>query len=189
MAVKPNRKHSVIDRLPQDMRDTVEMMLMTGAIYTDVVQYLAQHGVSLSVSAVCRYAQGYLAGLEQTRIARENLGRMMEEINKYPNLDTTKAIELLTSHNLLNTLSQMPQEKWQELDAKEATKQATALIRAAAYKSRVDLQNKSDLDAAWDVVHEVIFNTMALDQPELYKQVMDYAQQRKAAAGDGQAGT
>ncbi len=179
MAVKRNRKHSVIDGLPQDLKDTVEYMLMTGATYIDVVDYLFIHGVSLSVSAVCRYAQGYLAGLEQAMIARENLSRMM---NKYPSLDTTKAIELLTSHNLLNTLSQMPQEKWQELDAKDAAKQATALIRAAAYKSRVELQNKSDLDAAWDVVHEVIFNTMAMDQPELYNQVMEYARQRKAAA-------
>ena len=185
MAVKRNRKHSVIDGLPQDLKDTVEYMLMTGATYTNVVDFLSQHGVSLSVSAVCRYAQGYLAGLERTLIARENLSRMMEEINKYPDLDTTKAIELLASHNLLNTLSQMPEEKWQEMDAKDATKQATALIRAAAYKSRVDLQNKTDLDAAWDVVHEVIFNTMALDQPDLYKQVMDYAQQRKAAAEGG----
>lgn len=184
MAVKKNRKHSVIDGLPQDLKNTVEYMLMTGATYMNVVDYLYEHGVSLSVSAVCRYAQGYLLGLEQAKIARENLSRMMDEINKYPNLDTTKAIELLASHNLLNTLSQMPEEKWQELDAKDVVKQATGLIRAAAYKSRVDLQNKSDLDAAWDVVHEVIFNTMQLDQPELYRQVMDYAKQRKAEAAE-----
>ena len=184
MAVKKNRKHSVIDGLPQDLKDTVEYMLMTGATYSNVVDYLQTHGVSLSVSAVCRYAQGYLAGLEQMQIARENLSRMMEEISRYPNLDTTKAIEFLTSHNLLNTLSQMPEERWQELDAKDAVKQATALIRAAAYKSRVDLQNKSDLDAAWDVVHEVIFETMALDQPDLYKQVMEYAKQRKESAAE-----
>lgn len=184
MAVKKNRKHSKIDSLPQDLRETVEYMLMTGATYADVVDYLSGHGVSLSVSSVCRYAQGYLAGLEQLKMARENLSRMMEEINKYPNLDTTKAIEHLASHNLLNTLSQMPEEKWQELDANEVVKQSTALIRAAAYKSRIDLQNKTDLDAAWDVVHDVIFDTLAKDEPELYERVMEYANQRKATAAE-----
>lgn len=182
---KKNRKHSKIDNLPQDLKDTVEYMLMTGATYSDVVDYLAGHGVSLSMSSVCRYAQGYLAGLEQLKIARENMSRMMEEINKYPNIDTTKAIEHLASHNLLNTLSQLPEERWQELDAKDLVKQSTALIRAAAYKSRIDLQNKTELAAAWEVAHDVIFDTLAQDEPELYQRVMEYANQRKADAAEG----
>lgn len=181
---KKNRKHSKIDKLPDDLRETVEYMLMTGATYDVVVDYLSSHGVSLSASSVCRYAQGYLAGLEQLKIARENLSRMMEEINKYPNIDTTKAIEHLASHNLLNTLSQMPEERWQELDAKDLVKQSTALIRAAAYKSRIDLQNKTDLEAAWDVVHDVIFDTLAQDEPELYDRVMEYAKQRKESVAE-----
>lgn len=56
-----NRKHSKIDTLPPEMKATVEEMIMDGsATYSDIVTYLEQQGYSLSVSSVCRYAQGYL---------------------------------------------------------------------------------------------------------------------------------
>ena len=55
-----NRKHSKIDTLPPEMKATVEEMIMDGsATYSDIVTYLEQQGYSLSVSSVCRYAQGY----------------------------------------------------------------------------------------------------------------------------------
>lgn len=54
-----NRKHSKIDTLPPEMKTTVEEMIMDGsATYSDIVTYLEQQGYSLSVSSVCRYAQG-----------------------------------------------------------------------------------------------------------------------------------
>ena len=54
-----NRKHSKIDTLPPEMKATVEEMIMDGsATYSDIVAYLEQQGYSLSVSSVCRYAQG-----------------------------------------------------------------------------------------------------------------------------------
>ncbi len=49
-----NRKHSIIDGLPSELKDAVEQMLLSGATYTEVVDYLGNNGVSLSVSAVCR---------------------------------------------------------------------------------------------------------------------------------------
>lgn len=55
-----NRKHSKIDKLPPEMKATVEEMILDGsATYTEIVDYLQEHGYSLSVSSVCRYAQGY----------------------------------------------------------------------------------------------------------------------------------
>ena len=60
-----NRKHSKIDTLPPEMKATVEEMIMDGsATYSDIVTYLEQQGYSLSVSSVCRYAQGYVENLQ-----------------------------------------------------------------------------------------------------------------------------
>lgn len=60
-----NRKHSKIDTLPPEMKATVEEMIMDGsATYSDIVAYLEQQGYSLSVSSVCRYAQGYVENLQ-----------------------------------------------------------------------------------------------------------------------------
>lgn len=68
-----NRKHSKIDTLPPEMKATVEEMIMDGsATYSDIVAYLEQQGYSLSVSSVCRYAQGYVENLQTLQIAQAN---------------------------------------------------------------------------------------------------------------------
>jgi len=84
-----NRKHSKIDTLPPEMKATVEEMIMDGsATYSDIVAYLEQQGYSLSVSSVCRYAQGYVENLQTLQIAQANFRNMLDELERYPDLDT-----------------------------------------------------------------------------------------------------
>ena len=88
-----NRKHSKIDTLPPEMKATVEEMIMDGsATYSDIVAYLEQQGYSLSVSSVCRYAQGYVENLQTLQIAQANFRNMLDELERYPDLDTTEAL-------------------------------------------------------------------------------------------------
>lgn len=80
-----NRKHSKIDTLPPEMKATVEEMIMDGsATYSDIVAYLEQQGYSLSVSSVCRYAQGYVENLQTLQIAQANFRNMLDELNATP---------------------------------------------------------------------------------------------------------
>ena len=65
---------------------------------------------AISLASVCRYAQAYLAEHEALMLANANLQRMMEEVSKYPDLDTTEAIIRIVSHNLLNVLSNTMQQ-------------------------------------------------------------------------------
>ena len=92
MAERRNRKHSKIDGLPPDLKATVQQMLLDGDTYSEVIAYLQTQGVSISMSSVCRYAQAYLAEHEALMMANANLQRMMDEVSKYPDLDTTEAI-------------------------------------------------------------------------------------------------
>ena len=78
-----NRKHSKIDTLPPEMKATVEEMIMDGsATYSDIVTYLEQQGYSLSVSSVCRYAQGYVENLQTLQIAQANFRNMLDELER-----------------------------------------------------------------------------------------------------------
>ena len=99
MAERRNRKHSKIDGLPPDLKATVQQMLLDGDTYSEVIAYLQTQGVSISLASVCRYAQAYLAEHEALMLANANLQRMMEEVSKYPDLDTTEAIIRIVSHN------------------------------------------------------------------------------------------
>lgn len=87
-----NRKHSKIDALPPELKAAVEQMLLTDATYSEIVDFLKSKGVGLSVASVCRYAQNYSANVQMLSMAQENFRRMMDELERYPDLDTTEAI-------------------------------------------------------------------------------------------------
>ena len=52
--------------------------------------------------------------------------------------------------------------------------QISGLTRAVAYKKRVELQNKTDLEAGASDVKTMLWNAMAKERPDLYKQVSGY---------------
>lgn len=177
------RKHSKIDTLPPEMKATVEEMILDGsATYSDIVAFLQEHGYSLSVSSVCRYAQGYVENLQTLQIAQANFRSMMEELDRYPDLDTTEALVRVASQNLMTALASKKDEDWSGVAVDKLMNQISGLTRAVAYKKRVELQNKTDLEAAADDVKGTLWVAMAREKPELYRQVSAYLESRKQEA-------
>jgi uncharacterized protein YerC len=173
-----NRKHSKIDALPEDLKSAVEEMLLTGSTYSDIVQFLKDNEQSVSVAAVCRYARAFNANMEQLRMANENF-KMMDEINRYPELDTTEAIIRIASGNVFNRLANAEDADWDEVKLEKLLKETNGLIRATAYKKRIELQNKEIRDTAIDEMKGLMFQEMAKDNPDLYKSVVAYLNSKK----------
>lgn len=171
MAKRKNRKHSIIDELHPTLKCTVEQMLLNNATYSEIVDYLKENDVGISVASVCRYAKAYNANVEMLNIAQENFRRMMEEMQRYPDLDTSEAIIRLTSQNILNALANASEEDWQNVSVDKMLRESTALIRATAYKKRIEVQNQESLETGLDAVKALVFEAMAKERPELYKQV------------------
>lgn len=174
-----NRKHSIIDELPSELKDTVEQMLLSNIKYSDIVSYLQNKGVGISMASVCRYAQRYCANVEMLNIAQENFRKMMEEMQKYPELDTTEAIIRLTSQNVFNALANTSEDDWKDVSVDKMMRESTALIRAAAYKKRIEVQNQDDMDKGLDAVRTLVFNAMAKERPDLYRQVNEFLNKKK----------
>lgn len=174
-----NRKHSKIDALPEDLKSAVEEMLLTGSTYSDIVQFLKDNEQSVSVAAVCRYARAFNANMEQLRMANENFKNMMDEINRYPELDTTEAIIRIASGNVFNRLANAEDADWDEVKLEKLLKETNGLIRATAYKKRIELQNKEIRDTAIDEMKGLMFQEMAKDNPDLYKSVVTYLNSKK----------
>ena len=60
------RKHSKIDKLPADIKEAVEQMILGDYTYRDVCDFVRDTAnVTLSEAAVCRYAQGLNASVQQ----------------------------------------------------------------------------------------------------------------------------
>jgi hypothetical protein len=183
MATQPvyKRKHGKIDDLPAELKDAVEQMLLSNCRYSEVVDFLADKGISISLPSICRYAKNYHANVQLLNIAQENMKRMMGEIDKYPGLDTTEAIVRLMSQNVFNALANLDEDDLALVDVDKLLREANGLIKAAAYKKRIDLQNKSVTDAGMDAVKQMVFDAMARERPELYAQVVGFLEAKKGS--------
>lgn len=174
-----NRKHSKIDNLPDDLKDVVEQMLQSDATYKDIVEFLAENEQNVSVASVCRYARSFNANMEKLKMTHNNFKMIKDEIDKNPDIDMAEAIIRITSGNIFNRLANTEDEDWNEVDLAKMIKETNALIRATAYKKRVDIQNQDVKDAAIEEFKGLLFSSMAKDNPALYRELVSYLNKKK----------
>ena len=150
------RSTGKVDRLPPELKDTVEQMLLTGCTYKEIVAFLKANGEEMSQMAICTYARKYLATVEMINVAQSNFSMLMDEMNRYPDLDTSEALIRLASHHVLNALTNVDEE-----------------------------QMKENYEAGLEAVQSMVFETMAKDNPELYRQVSAYLNKKKSEGMEG----
>lgn len=73
---------------------------------------------------------------------------LMQEMEQYPELDTTEAILRVATNNVFSAITAVPAEAWEGIDPAKLLKEAGALIRAAGYKRKVDHDLQTDTEAA-----------------------------------------
>lgn len=173
------RRIGKVDRLNPDLKETVEQMLLTGSTYKEIVASLKEHGEEMSQMAICSYARKYLATVEMINIAQQNMAMLTDEMRKYPDLDTGDALIRLASHHIINALAGMDEDAIKSIDPEKLLRETNGIIRATAYKQRIDIQNKDKLDAGLDEVKSLVFESMAKERPELYKQVAEFLNSKK----------
>ncbi len=138
-----NRKHSKIDALPSDIKEAVEQMILGNYTYREVCDFIRDTAnITLSQTAVCNYAEGLNATVQDLRLASENMRTLTEEMAKYPQLDTTEGIARLISHKVLQAVRELNDEALKEADPLKLIDRCTALIRAIAYKQENDTKVK-----------------------------------------------
>lgn len=177
---KKNRKHSIIDGLPSDLREAVDEMIKTDFTYHEIVEYIRKNGVQISVSSVQRYAANLNATLESLRLAQENFRAVMEETEKYKNLDVTDGIMRLLSNQIFQAVNNFSDENLNEIDFETLMKNAVALTRAVAYKKKIDIDSQSVLENGADQFQSLIFEAMADEDPELYKRVKKFIKEKRS---------
>lgn len=178
---KRNRKHSIIDGLPSNLKDAVDEMLKANFPYHEVVDYIRKNGVNISISSVQRYASRLEETLQSLRLAQENFRAIMEETEKYPNLDITDGLLRLLSNQILGAINKLSEEQIEELDFETLSKNAIALTRAAAYKKQIEVKRKDVIENGADQFMSYIYETMAAKDPELFKKVKKFIKNKTKA--------
>lgn len=169
------RKHSKIDALPSDIKEAVEQMILGDYTYRDVCNFVRDTAnVTLSEAAVCRYAHGLNATVQEIRLASENMRALTEEMQKYPQLDTTEGIARLISHKVLQAVREMDEASLKDSDPLKLIEKATALIRAVSVKNSTDVKTANLKNVAFESFKEEIFDAMAKENPELYRSLVQF---------------
>ena len=176
---KKNRKHSKIDKLPADIKETVEQMMQADFTYAEIADYIRDCGFEISVTSVWRHATNLNATVETLRMAQENFRVIMDEIARYPQLDTSEGIIRLLSHHVLEAINNMDEEQWQNIDPIKLINQSNALIRAASYKNNMDLKNKDIMEAGMEQVKTLVFEAMARENPKLDAEVTKFLSEKQ----------
>jgi hypothetical protein len=173
------RKLGKVDRLPPQLKNTVEQMLLTGHPYREIVSYLIENGQVMSQMAISTYARKFLATVEMINVAQSNFSKLMEEMDRYPDLDTSEALIRLAGHHVINALTNIDDKDMKSMPIDKLIKETNGLIRAAAYKKRIQVQTQDDYESGLEAVKGLVFDAMAKEQPELYKQVTDFLNQKR----------
>ena len=72
-----------------------------------------------------------------------------------------------------------------EVPVEKLIKETNGLIRAAAYKKRIEVQSRESYEAGLEAVKGLVFEAMAKEKPELYRQVNEYLTQKKKEGLEG----
>ena len=153
--------------------------------YKEIVTFLKENGEEMSQMAICTYAKKYLATVEMITVAQSNFSMLMDEMNRYPDLDTSEALIRLASHHVMNALTNVDEEQMKEVPIEKLIKETNGLIRAAAYKKRIEVQNRDNYEAGLEAVKSLVFEAMAKENPELYRQVSAYLNKKKNEGLEG----
>ena len=173
------RTHSKIDKLAPTVKATVDEMIKTGAYYREIVDYIKSHGISISVTAVGKYAKNLMSTLDALRLSQENFRAIMEETDRYPDLDMTDGILRLLCNQMLEAINKLPEDKLENIDFDTLSKNAVALTRAAAYKKNIDIKNRDILENGAEQFKELIFEAMEKERPDLYKEVKKFIKSKQ----------
>ena len=176
---KKNRKHSKIDSLPNDIKEAVEEMIKSDFTYREIVEYIKKEGFEISQSSVQRYASGLNETLQSLRMAQENFRTIMEETEKYKNLDVSDGILRLLSNQIFQGINSCSEDQMRDIDFETLMKNAVALTKAIAYKKKIYVDTKTVLENGMQEFQTAIYEAMAQERPDLYRELKKYLKEKK----------
>lgn len=176
--MKKNRNHSSINRLPSHIRQTVDEMIKSDFTYHEIVNYIRENGAEVSISSVQRYASNLNETLESLRMARENFHILMEESNKFKDLDASDAILTLLQNQIFRAINSLKLEETQNIDFEKLIKTSVAVTRATSYKKKIDSECESVLSRNAEEFENLMFQAMADENPKLYEEIKKFVERK-----------
>lgn len=177
---KRTRVRSKIGSLPPELRTSVEQMIMTPQEYTyqDISEFLEDKGYEISYGAVFRYARRLNADLQMAVMNQENLRRITEAMNKYPDLDYVEVLMVIAAQKLMDRIMAAPEQQWDDMEIEDVLKGVVSLARTKTYKRRTDNTIKTKEESGMQAAMDKLFDALGREHPELYSNIYEVAKKQ-----------
>lgn len=177
---KRTRIRSKIGSLPPEIRASVENMIMTPQEFTyqDISDFIKENGFEISYGAVFRYARRLNADLQMAVMNQENLRRITEAMNKYPDLNYEDVLMGLVAQKLLDRIMAAPEDQWDAMEIEDAIKGVLSLARTKTYKRRTDVTVKTNEETGMKAAMDKLFDMLGREHPEVYNKIYEVAQKQ-----------
>lgn len=177
---KRTRVRCKIGALPPELRTSVEQMIMTPQEYTyqDISDFIKEKGFEISYGAVFRYSRRLNADLQMAVMNQENLRRITESMNKYPDLDYAEVLMVIAAQKLMDRIMAAPEDQWDAMQIEDVLKGVVSLARTKTYKRRTDSSIKTKEESGMQGAMDKIFDVLGREHPDLYNKVYDVAKKQ-----------
>ncbi|MDE6425837.1 MAG: DUF3486 family protein [Ruminococcus sp.] len=165
------RRHYAINKLPAEVRETVDEMVKADFTYREIADYIRSSGNDVSLSAIQRYAANLMQSAQALKTSQETFSAIMKEAGKYNHIDFTEPVIRLLCGQLLAQIGKLSDT---EIAPEELLKYTIALIRAVAYKQNSDYRNTPIFDTVSKEFDKLVFSAIADEKPELYKELKNF---------------
>lgn len=141
---------SSIDRLPEQVRQQVDQLLMSRTnSFTEISEWLQAEGFEISRSAVWRYAQRFKEAADRLSESLLRTQALTAAVEAHPDLDYTKAANVVLMDGLMQKVASA-EEEFLEMPLEKAGRLIASLSRNATYEKRTRQDMKKKRELAFD---------------------------------------
>lgn len=146
MARQQKRGHSKIAKLPDELRQAVDRLILEGKTYQEITDYLSEMGEGVSRSSVNRYGQKFVARMEKLRMFQDQAKIIVERTKDRPALETAEAANQMAIQTILEAVLEMDDLKGEK--STELFKSLALLERSAVQREKLKLDVTKSLELA-----------------------------------------
>lgn len=171
--VKPARRvRSSIDLLPPEVREEFDLRLAANKhTFVELSEWLTEQGYSISKSAIGRYSRRSAAAAKRVADTLQRTRTIVQEIEAHPDLDYTKAAQVMLMDGLTRRVSSA-EDEFDEMPLDKAGRLIASLSRNATYEKKVrqDMRKKAEL--AFDQLETELMAAIR-QYPDLTRELRD----------------
>lgn len=174
---EPNRSHSKIEKLPEDMKKEVETKLLSGETYENISEYLADQGEDVHPSSIGRYGRRFLKKFESVRIAKEFAKLLAEDNVDRPTTELHEANNMLMSQIIMETLLD---DDLSIEDKTAAAKSIASLQKAQVSNEKLKIAARKESGAvhtAMNILKNKVFKEISESHPDIAQALIELAEQ------------